>query len=52
MMHLFAGDDDGRFPEAALVKLDGNLYGTTTEGGPYGSKCSDGKCGAVFTLTP
>ena len=41
----FDGSDDGEEPAAAMVQdADGNLYGTTTLGGPYGK-------GSVFKLT-
>ena len=42
---------DGYYPDGTLV-LDGkgNLYGTTTYGGPYG--CNEDGCGTVFELTP
>jgi uncharacterized repeat protein (TIGR03803 family) len=45
---------DGYFPEAALVQAtDGNLYGTTEQGGAN-TACFDGSdgCGTVFKITP
>ena len=34
---VFNGSDDGEQPKAALVQdAEGNFYGTTTLGGPYG----------------
>jgi hypothetical protein len=45
----FSGD--GRLPEAGLdLDANGNLYGTTTWGGKYGTNASNG--GTVFELTP
>jgi uncharacterized repeat protein (TIGR03803 family) len=41
---VFNGADDGSQPKAAMVQdTAGNLYGTTTAGGPYGK-------GAIFRL--
>jgi uncharacterized repeat protein (TIGR03803 family) len=41
----FNGSDDGAAPEAALVQdAEGNFYGTTTAGGPYGK-------GSIFKLS-
>ena len=41
----FNGSDDGAQPEAALVQdAAGNLYGTTTSGGPWGK-------GSIFKLS-
>jgi uncharacterized repeat protein (TIGR03803 family) len=46
--HSFGGAD-GAFPEAPLVMgNDGNLYGTTVEGGVSSSGCY---CGTVFRIT-
>jgi len=44
---------DGRGPVGSLIDLNGNLYGTTADGGG-GSGCSDegGGCGTVFALDP
>ena len=50
ILHSFAFNwSDGYYPYAGLV-LDekGNLYGTTTYGGPYGEY----GCGTIFELTP
>ncbi len=46
VLYAFTGGSDGYFPSAGLI-LDkaGNLYGTTRQGGRYGS-------GTVFELTP
>src|SRR6185503_4999352 len=45
-LHSFAGDDDGRWPEAGLVQgPDGTLYGTTTWGGLL-------DLGTMFAITP
>jgi uncharacterized repeat protein (TIGR03803 family) len=50
MVHIFAGGQDGHFPEGGLVRdAAGNLYGTTNGGGGHG--CSNGGgCGAVFKV--
>jgi len=45
VLHRFTGQD-GRGPEASMILDDnGNIYGTTTEGGPGGY-------GVVFEITP
>ena len=45
MLHSFDGTD-GCEPQASLVRdTVGNLYGTTSHGGPFGY-------GVVFKLTP
>jgi uncharacterized repeat protein (TIGR03803 family) len=45
-LHSFAGSSDGAYPYAALMQAtDGNLYGTTFEGGTHG-------LGTVFQITP
>lgn len=38
------GTDDGAGPQAALINMGGILYGTTGNGGPYGT-------GVVFSMT-
>jgi uncharacterized repeat protein (TIGR03803 family) len=53
-LHSFAGLDGG-FPSAGLVQVtdDGNLYGTTLEGGASGGACQNPLgCGTVFVITP
>jgi uncharacterized repeat protein (TIGR03803 family) len=50
-LHYFAGPD-GLSPSGALIQgTDGNLYGTTSGGGPANSSCYFG-CGAIFQITP
>lgn len=47
VIHNFAGGQDGSGPIATLTfDANGNLYGTTSEGG---AACS---CGTIFKLTP
>lgn len=46
LLHSFAGKKDGANPYAGVVQdADGNLYGTTFQGGAYND-------GTVFKLTP
>jgi uncharacterized repeat protein (TIGR03803 family) len=51
VLHKFRKDGrDGNFPEAGLVlDAEGNLYGTTFEGGT--GTCGGG-CGTAFEVTP
>jgi len=57
VLHSFAGGaTDGAFPNAGLIlDASGNLYGTTTEGGPSGCYhlfygVIENPCGVVFKL--
>jgi uncharacterized repeat protein (TIGR03803 family) len=53
VLHSFrGGSSDGAYPAAGLIfDKNGNLYGTTAQGGLTGS-CGNGGCGTVFKLTP
>jgi uncharacterized repeat protein (TIGR03803 family) len=51
VIYRFPGGNGPWFPVAGLARDGaGNLYGTTTDGGPYG--CFTTYCGSVFELTP
>ncbi|MGA2904423.1 MAG: choice-of-anchor tandem repeat GloVer-containing protein [Candidatus Korobacteraceae bacterium] len=45
ILYSFTGASDGAYTSSLLVGQDGNLYGTASGGGAYGS-------GVVFQLTP
>jgi uncharacterized repeat protein (TIGR03803 family) len=48
-LYSFSGGSDGGQPYAGLIEdADGNLYGTTTEGGDL--NCSADGCGVVYEL--
>jgi uncharacterized repeat protein (TIGR03803 family) len=53
-LHTFctqSGCPDGSAPQAGLVQaIDGNFYGTTSNGGP--NCASNAGCGTVFKITP
>jgi hypothetical protein len=51
VLYSFTGTTDGRFPNGALIlDRNGNLYGTTQQGG--GGPCGGNEgCGAVYKLT-
>jgi uncharacterized repeat protein (TIGR03803 family) len=50
VLYSFTGGTDGGYPTGGVVRdADGNLYGTTVDGGE-GSGCYYGGCGTVFTL--
>lgn len=48
VLHSFAGGKDGASPVAALIDVNGTLYGTTSEGGTQNAACYTGGCGTVF----
>jgi uncharacterized repeat protein (TIGR03803 family) len=45
VIHSFGRGKDGADPEAGLILVNGELYGTTASGGRHG-------CGTVFSVTP
>jgi len=49
VVHSFAGNQDGAYPESSLTYFQGRLYGTTEAGGS--KACAHG-CGTVFAFTP
>jgi uncharacterized repeat protein (TIGR03803 family) len=51
VIHSFqANGTDGYYPNAALVNVNGTLYGTTWLGG--GSGCQHNGCGTIFSVDP
>lgn len=53
VLYSFGGaSQDGLFPDASLLSVNGTLYGTTTQGG-WARKCFHHYgCGTVFAFTP
>jgi uncharacterized repeat protein (TIGR03803 family) len=49
VIYSFAGGSDGVNPSAALIRLNGTLYGTTPAGG--GSKCQSRGCGTIYSIS-
>jgi len=49
VVHNFGNGDDGYFPSASMIAINGTLYGVTAEGGAYGSQPQYGG-GTVFNL--
>jgi uncharacterized repeat protein (TIGR03803 family) len=51
VLHSFTGGSDGGQPLSGLIEAsDGNLYGSTTEGGTISEACIFG-CGTVFRIS-
>jgi len=51
VLYAFSGGADGGNPAAGLIRdREGNLYGTTTDGGDLGCTGSGYGCGVVFKL--
>lgn len=49
VLYSFRGGSDGEFPAAALLNVNGVLYGTTVKGG---ANCGKGvSCGTVYSIT-
>ncbi len=53
VLHSFTGKADGAQPifDSLISDANGNLYGTTNEGGEPASGCNNYGCGTVFKLT-
>jgi uncharacterized repeat protein (TIGR03803 family) len=49
ILYTFAGASDGSYPSGVVFDAQGNLYGTTQNGG---SGCNSPGCGTVFKLKP
>ena len=53
LLYVFSGDADGWYPNGNLVfDSEGNLYGTTVNGGNFSGSCNVVGCGTIFKLTP
>ncbi|MGH6876314.1 MAG: choice-of-anchor tandem repeat GloVer-containing protein [Rhizomicrobium sp.] len=50
VLYSFTGGSDGAFAYSGLLKIAGNLYGTTQAGGDT-KACSGEGCGVVYELT-
>jgi uncharacterized repeat protein (TIGR03803 family) len=49
-LYSFKGGSDGAHPESKLISINGDLYGTTKNGGSS-SYCSGSGCGTIFKIT-
>ena len=49
VLYSFRGGTDGDGPEAGLISVNGELYGTTVHGGTDSVNC-DERCGTVFKV--
>jgi uncharacterized repeat protein (TIGR03803 family) len=49
VLYAFHGGNDGAYPQAALINVQGTLYGTTFAGGV---NCGHEGCGTVFAIDP
>lgn len=53
VLYTFKGTGDGKFPSATLTRdPEGNLYGTTPEGGSSSKACQPNSCGVIFKVEP
>lgn len=53
ILYRFRGGTDGALPSGLVADKQGNLYGTTNEGGLESGPCqADDGCGTVFELKP
>lgn len=51
ILHSFSNGTDGGYPYAGVIfDAQGNIYGTTQQGGITSSSCGSGSCGVVFEL--
>lgn len=51
IISAFDDEAEGIYPSVGAIDGDGNLYGTTFQGGGLGT-CSNGGCGTLFKLSP
>jgi uncharacterized repeat protein (TIGR03803 family) len=51
VVYRFKGPPDAAFPEAGLIAVNGELYGTTRAGGNGGPGCGREECGTVFAVS-
>jgi uncharacterized repeat protein (TIGR03803 family) len=55
VLHNFCSDancSDGKVPNSLLLGQDGNLYGTTLQGGSTDPDCANIGCGTIFRFKP